>query len=77
MPLFRESVTPEKAGLVSSPDLIWHVYHFQYKAIRAGVGFESGTVTKTGQAKVGHLSLRSLATTSHFYHRVGLQPKGT
>ena len=52
VPLFRESVTLEKAGLVSSPDIIWRVYHFQYKVIRAGLGFESGTVTKTGQAKV-------------------------
>ena len=33
--------------VVSSPDLIRHVYHFQYnlKAIRAGVGFGSGTET--------------------------------
>ena len=36
--------------LVSSPDLIRHVYHFQYsmilKAICARVGFGSGTETK-------------------------------
>ena len=42
--------------VVSSPDLIQHVHHFQYnawenthailKAIRAGVGFGSGTKTK-------------------------------
>ena len=36
--------------LVSSPDLIWRVYRLQYnailKAIRAGVGFGSGTETR-------------------------------
>ena len=40
--------------LVSSPDLIWCVYHFQYiahekKAIDTGVGFGSGTETREMQ----------------------------
>ena len=37
-----------KSDLVSSPDLIRCVYHFQIlKAICAGVGFGSGTETKS------------------------------
>ena len=40
--------------LVSSPDLIWCVYHFQYiarekKVIDTGVGFGSGTETREMQ----------------------------
>ena len=34
--------------LVSSPDLIRRVYCFQYKTIRAGVGFGSGTRAGVG-----------------------------
>ena len=50
----HDSTTP----LVSSPDLIRHVYCLQYNArdtesdTRAGIGFGSGTETREGLANI-------------------------
>ena len=47
--------------IVLSPDVIWRIYCFQYnvqailKAIRAGVGFGSGTETSTLSVAVTYM----------------------
>ena len=62
--------------LVSSSDLIWRVYRFQYisphailKAIRTGVGFWSGTETRPDPTFLpSFLAMWGLLNTQTYYH---------